>query len=479
MTNHQPMDAFINNNWLITNKIGEYLYHEVASNLPIIDYHNHLNPHHIADNRQYSNLTDLWIAHDPYKHRAMRINGIPENGITGSESDWEKYLNWAITVPKTLGNPLFHWSFLELNRIFSIDEILNTTNALAIWDSCNHKLLQDNCKTVDIIEQWKADILITSDDLLDSLESHNKIAISGYNFKVLPSLRADSIADCGNPTFFGWVKKLESLIKAPIKNLSDYIGCINKRLDYFAECGCLFADHALDSGFLYSAVDETEASKLFMKILQKQTINSNEINNLNSFLLAYLGGEYGRRGWIMQLHIGAQRSTSSRLRNLVGPAGGFACIGKACDINSLTLLLDNLEKKGSLPDTILYTLNPADNASLSTLIGSFVEDGVPGKIQFGPAWWYNDHYMGIRKHLNDISSYGLLSTFIGMTTDSRSILSLSRHEYFRRILCDQIGSWMESGKLPNDMGLMEELVKDISYLNIKNKILKREKIWQK
>jgi glucuronate isomerase len=472
------MDSFINKNWLIKNKTGEYLYHEVAAELPIIDYHNHLNPHHIAENKQFASLTELWIEHDPYKHRAMRINGIPENGITGSVSDFEKYKNWVATIPKTLGNPLFHWSFLELKRIFEIDEMLNPKNAEAIWETCNQKLQQDEYKTTSLVKKWKAEILITSDDLLDDLESHKKIAFSSNAVKVLPSLRADSILDFGNPNYLEWIKKLESEVDQTISDLSDLKEAIKIRLDYFAENGCLFSDHALDSGFSFKNVEEKEAGTLFKSVLQKQALEAKDLVRLSSFILNFLGREYGMRGWIMQLHIGAQRNTSSRLRKLVGPAGGFASIGKACDINSLTLFLDSLEKENFLPETILYTLNPADNAALASLTGSFAGDGVVGKIQFGPAWWYNDHYAGIRKHLNDISSYGLLGTFIGMTTDSRSILSLSRHEYFRRILCDQIGGWKEEGKLPNNMDLLKGLIKDISYMNIKNKILKREKIWQ-
>lgn len=472
------MDAFINKNWLIKNKTGEHLYHEVAAHLPIIDYHNHLNPHHIAENKQFSNLTELWIAHDPYKHRAMRINGVPENGITGSVSDFEKYQNWVGTISKTMGNPLFHWSFLELKRIFDIDEMLSPKNAESIWETCNHKLAQEEFRTFSLINKWNAEILVTSDDLLDDLQAHKKIALSPNRVKVLPSLRADSILDFANPNYMKWIGKLEIVTNTSISNFESLKEAVGKRLDYFAENGCIFADHGLDSGFSFKQIDEKEAEELFKKITQRHQLESKELVKLTSFMLNFLGEEYGKRSWIMQLHIGAQRNTSSRLRGLVGPAGGFASIGKACDINSLTLFLDSLERKGALPETILYTLNPADNAALASLTGSFAEDGVVGKIQFGPAWWYNDHYAGIRKHLNDISSYGLLGTFIGMTTDSRSILSLSRHEYFRRILCDQIGGWMEEGKLPNDMDLLEQLIRDISYTNIKNKILKREKIWQ-
>lgn len=472
------MDSFLNKNWLIKNQTGERLYHEIAAQLPIIDYHNHLNPQHIAGDKQFSDLTELWIEHDPYKHRAMRINGVPEKGISGPVTGFERFQNWAFTIPKTLGNPLFHWSFLELKRIFDIDEVLSPKNAVDIWERCNYKLQQEDYRACSLIQKWNAEILITSDDMLDDLESHKKISCSFKSPKVLPSLRSDSILDFLNPKYPEWIQQVELGVKGTISDLSEFKEAIKKRLDFFAENGCLFADHALDSGFSFKLTDEQEANSIFKNILQNRPPGRVDFVKLSSYMLNFLGAEYAQRGWIMQLHIGAQRNTSSRLRKIVGPTGGFASIGKACDINSLTLFLDSLDSMGLLPETILYTLNPADNAALASLTGSFAEDGVVGKIQFGPAWWYNDHYAGIRKHLNDLSSYGLLGTFIGMTTDSRSIMSLSRHEYFRRILCDQIGGWMEEGKLPGDMDLLEQMINDISYSNIKNKILKREKIWQ-
>lgn len=472
------MSDFIHPNWLIKNKTGEYLYHEVASGLPIIDYHNHINPALLAANQNFENLSDAWITEDPYKHRAMRILGIPEAEITGDSSGKVKFDNWVKTLPKTLGNPLFHWSALELKRVFGISEFLNDSNADQIWDRCNELLGHEDFKPLNIVKSYNTEVLVTSDDLLDELKAHQELRLSQESVKVLPSLRADSILDFNNPLFPNWLKSLSEKASISIKVLDDFKVAIAGRLDYFNEQGCIFSDHGLDSGFKFSPVDYAEVAGVFESLISGESFDQNMSIKLRSHLMQFLGNEYARRGWIMQLHIGAQRQTSTRLRTLAGSAGGFASIGKACDIKSIALFLDSLEKKGLLPETILYTLNPADNAALASLTGSFTEDGVEGKIQFGPAWWYNDHYAGIRKHLNDISSNGLLGTFIGMTTDSRSILSLSRHEYFRRILCDQIGGWVEEGKFPNDQALLTKLISDISYNNIKNRVQNRKVICQ-
>jgi glucuronate isomerase len=472
------MSEFIHPNWLIRNKIGEHLFHEVASVLPVIDYHNHINPGLLAANRNFENLTDVWISEDPYKHRAMRIAGIPEAGITGVSTAKEKFDKWAQTLPKTLGNPLYHWSALELKRVFGIDELLTPSNADKIWNQCNELLQKARFSPSGIVEGYGTEMLVTSDDLLDELKSHQELELSQRSFKVLPSLRADSILDFNNPIFREWITSLSAKTSVSIHSLEDFQGAISQRLDFFNENGCIFSDHAVDSGFRFFPTDQSEAAGLFNSLLTGDLLEPKSLLKLRSCLMHFLGLEYARRGWIMQLHIGAQRQTSVRLRHLAGAAGGFASIGKACDINSIALFLNGMEQVGLLPETILYTLNPADNAALASLTGSFAEDGVVGKIQFGPAWWYNDHYAGIRKHLNDISAYGLLSTFIGMTTDSRSILSLSRHEYFRRILCDQIGAWVGEGKLPDDRELLTQLIADISYNNIKNRVQNRKTIWQ-
>tara|TARA_R110000868_G_scaffold11200_9_gene54937 strand:- start:12748 stop:14151 length:1404 start_codon:yes stop_codon:yes gene_type:complete len=464
---------FISENWLIDNKKGSFLYHEVAKDLPIIDYHNHLNPFHLAQNKSFENLTEIWLGADPYKHRAMRIHGIPEEIITGKAGDWEKFTNWAKVLPKTIGNPLFHWSCLEMKRVFGLDLILSQHNAKEIWDHCNDLLKEKGYRAFNLLQSWKTETVCTSDELLDELEAHAKLAATPNSCRVLPSLRGDTMLNFKAPGFKNWLEKLGLACGFTITDFECYLSAIRLRLDFFEKNGCMIADHALDAGFSYSSIPRIAVEALFQKCLKGEGLTHSESVSLESYLLVKLGTEYGKRGWIMQLHIGAQRRTSTRISRLAGPAGGYAAIGKSCDINALCQLLDDIEQSGSLPDTILYTLNPADNATLASLTGSFAEDGVKGKIQFGPAWWYNDHEDGIIKQLKDLSAIGLLSSFIGMTTDSRSILSLSRHEYFRRVVCNLLGRWVEQGKLPDDIELISQLVRDISYENIKMKLQKQ------
>jgi glucuronate isomerase len=458
---------YLDDNFLLHNETAERLFHEVAKPLPIIDYHNHINAHHLSSDHKFENITDLWIKNDPYKHRAMRINGIPEQYITGNADPYEKFVHWAKTVPYTLSNPLFHWSSIELKRVFDIDTVLTEKNARDIWEHCNTLLSEHGYGASEIVQKCNAEIICTSDELLDELTDHQITQKKEFGFKVYPSLRCDKALTLDS-TSSAYFSQIAESVGVPVKNLNNFKEALLNRIDYFDSNGCQLADHALDSGFLFSLPTEKKAELIFYKILKGELVSGEEVNQLRSHLLLFLGGEYGKRDWVMQLHVGAQRYTSSRLRTLAGPAGGFTCIGNTCDIKSLVTFLDTLEKDGKLPRTILYTLNPADNEAFASITGSFAEDNVPGKIQFGPAWWYNDHIDGIRKQLMTISSYGLLSRFIGMTTDSRSILSLYRHEYFRRICCNLIGEWVELGELPDDALALDRLVKDISYSNIKN-----------
>lgn len=467
------MKNFLDDNFLLFNDTAKHLYHTIASKLPIVDYHNHLNAVHLAQNKTFDNLASLWISEDPYKHRSMRINGIPENSITGKVPDREKYDNWVKTFPYTLCNPLFHWSCMELKHVFGIEEPLTEKNANAIWEKTKSQLNGPGFGALDILKKWDVDTLCTSDDLTDDISHHVNVSAANPGLFVLPSLRSDSILAFDKPTFAPWLKKLSELTGIDIKSLDDYQAAINSRLDKLAAAGCVLSDHAIDPDFTYIGTSEDRASGLFASALAGKALSVEEVHSLKSYFLYVLGKQYASRSWTMQLHIGAQRSTSSRLRNLAGPAGGYAAIGSTCDINALCSFLDSLEKEDALPATILYTLNPADNAAFATLTGSFAQDGFPGKIQFGPAWWYNDQYEGIQQQLIALSSYGLLSHFIGMTTDSRSILSLSRHEYFRRILCDMLGKWVEEKKLPSDEYILSRLITDVCYNNIKNRIHKK------
>lgn len=454
---------FISSKFLLQNDTAGELFQAVQDQ-PIIDYHNHINPVDLADNRRFKNLTQLWLSLDPYKHRLMRINGVPEAQITGKASCREKFQRWAETLPRTLGNPLYHWSALELKRVFGVDELLSVENASAIWKACNEQLQQDDYLVVPLIQRWRVQTMCTSDDLLDDLEPHRRVSLT-HELNVFPSLRGDTILSLSKTNDQTWLNTLSEQTGKKTNNLDDYQSAILQKLDNFTEAECRLADHALDPDFHFLLPTEREASTYFQRVLDKQTLSSEEQIKLNSYLLNFLGKAYAERGWTLQLHVGAQRSTSTRLKQLAGGAGGYAGIGTTCDIDSLCRLLDTLEQAGQLPEIVLYTLNPADYEALASLTGSFAEDGVPGKIQLGPAWWYNDHYQGIERHLNVLASYGMLSRFIGMTTDSRSPLSFSRHEYFRRVLCNTIGTWAEAGQLPNDINMLRSLVQDIAYQN--------------
>ncbi len=467
MVGTKIQNEFLSTNFMLHNETAERLFHSVAKPLPIIDYHNHINPHHLAENRKFDNISELWVTGDPYKHRAMRINGIPEHLITGNADPKEKFMQWAKTVSYTVGNPLFHWSALELQRVFDVNDILNEQNAEEIWQHCNKVLQQPDFGAADLIEKCNAEIICTSDELLDDLTNHAKPKIQSRKFKVSPSLRCDLVLVFDH-TSCEYYKKITSSTGVAIQHLNDLKTALLIRMGYFESQGCRLADHAIDSGFSFSLPTDKQAETIFEKVLRSEILTAEEVIQIRSHLLVFLGTEYGKRNWAMQLHVGAQRYTSSRLRSLVGPAGGYAAVGKACDIASLCSFLDALEKENNLPRTVLYTLNPADNEAFASLTGSFAQDGIPGKIQFGPAWWYNDHLEGMRKQLTSLASYGLLPRFIGMTTDSRSILSLSRHEYFRRIFCNLLGEWVASGDLPDDALLLDKIVKDVCYNNIKN-----------
>lgn len=458
--------TFLTEDFLLRTDTARELYHMYAENLPIIDYHNHLDPKSLATDQCYSDLAELWVTGDPYKHRVMRINGIPEDCITGKALSGKKYEAWARTCPNVVGNPLYHWTALELKRIFHIDELLGPDTAEDIYQHCNDLLRQKEYSTLSILRKWNTKIVCTSDDLLDDVSLHRTASERAVDLKVLPSLRADSILDFGTPNFKKWIDRLRQV--ASVNSLEDYLHALHLRLDVFDEAGCQLADHAFDSGFAFLLPDIDEASRIFALYLRDGNIVAADKVKLRSFVLLKLAQEYAIRGWVMQLHIGAERYTTSRLRRLCGPAGGYATIGNVCDIRSLCDFLDSTELADNMPKTILYTLNPTDNAAFATLTGSFTGDGVAGKLQFGPAWWYNDHKEGIESHFRALSSYGLLSRFIGMTTDSRSILSFSRHEYFRRILCGYIGEQVEKGEFPNDMELLGEIVKNISYNNVYN-----------
>jgi glucuronate isomerase len=469
------LNTFIPDDFLLENKMSRTLFHGTAKRLPVIDYHNHLDPVHLAENHRFEDLAQLWVIPDQYKHRAMRISGIPEAEITGNVPGKKKFHNWAATLPKTLGNPLFHWSAMELKAVFGVEELLNPENAERIYHHCNERLQSEDLRSISLLKLWNVEHLCTSDDLLDDLQPH-MAASAQHGIRVQPSLRGDSIVEVDRPAYSDWLARLSRQTQVDIEDLETYEVAVRQKLAAFQAADCQFADHALDAGFQFQLPERSVAEQLFRQCLRGQPLDKSGLRQLKSFLLHFLGREYAARSWTLQLHIGAQRATSSRLRSLAGRAGGYAAIGQATDISSLVALLDSLEKKQALPRMILYNLNPVDNQALASLTGSFTEDGVAGKVQFGPAWWYNDHFAGIRAQLISLANYGLLHHAIGMTTDSRSILSFSRHEYYRRVLCNLVGEWVEKGHLPADEALLEQLIRAVCYGNIKNWITEKSTV---
>jgi glucuronate isomerase len=460
------MTDYLGHDFLLPSRAGRSLYHDHAASLPVIDYHCHIDPRAVADDRRFADIAELWVCGDPYKWRAMRMNGIPEREITGNASNRDKFRAWAATVPYTIGNPLFHWTGLELKRYFGVDAMLDDKTADAIWAQCNSRLALPEYSARGLLNQANVELLCTSDDLLDSLAPHRRMSEEGGALKMLPSLRGDSLVGVGSPVFRSFCTSLAGQTGTAVDSLDAYTAAVRRRLDVFDGLGCRVADHALDQP-VFEPVAGDVAAQLFERRLAGDDLGAMELQQLKTALLTFAGTEYHRRGWIMQLHIGAQRATSERLRDLAGPAGGFACIGASSDVARVCAFLNRLEADGALPRTILFTLNPSDTDMYASVTGSFAEAGVPGKLQFGPAWWWCDNRDGIVRQLRALGNMGLLGRHIGMTTDSRSLLSYSRHEYYRRIVCNLIGEWVDAGELPRDPDLLARFVKDICYFNAK------------
>ena len=446
----------MNPDFLLTTAVAQKLYH-ASEDLPLIDFHNHLNVADLASDRSFrGDVSGLWLASDPYKHRAMRICGIPERLITGDASPREKFRAWAQTVPKLLGNPLYHWTELELERGFGISCGLHADNADRLFDEMNEKLASPEYSACGLLKRFHVEYASPCAGAADDLSPFSGLC------GIVPSLRADDAAEGRLP----WVMKLSERCGKAISSLEEYKRLLRLRLDEFQRRGCRFADHALDDGFRYRRDDGKNAAR-FSAMLTGGTCSVEDSNAFSSEILRFLGREYARRGWVLQLHIGALRFTSSRLRRIAGGAGGYAGISSRSDISGIVSFLDDLEADRLLPRTILYTLNPADNAALAVLSGAFPGDGEAGKIQLGPAWWFCDHIHGMRNLFETISAYGVLSLFPGMTTDSRSLLSLVRHEYFRRVFCGWLGEKVASGEFPAFWKRLGEIVSGIFYFNIK------------
>ncbi len=459
------MKEFMNEDFLLDTQTASKLYHEFAEDMPIFDYHCHISPKEIAENKKYRNITELWLGGDHYKWRAIRMNGVDEKYITGDGDDKEKFLKWAETLQNCIGNPLYHWTHLELRRYFGIQELLSPKTAESIWERCNAMLQQEDFTAKNLIRRSNVKVVCTTDDPVDSLEYHKALAEDKtFDVKVLPAFRPDKSINIEKDGFIPWLLILEKITDTKIATFQDLKNALISRLEFFHQAGCRISDHALDP-LIFQEGTEEEASIILKKALAGDALTAEEVAVYKTQVLIFLGRQYRRLGWVMQLHIGTLRNTNSRMLQKLGPDTGFDSIGDWTFASELASLLDSLDKSDELPKTILYHLNPRENEILGTIMGCFQGGSIPGKVQFGSAWWFNDQKDGMEKQLTTLANLGLLSRFVGMLTDSRSFLSYIRHEYFRRILCNILGNWVEKGEIPDDMELLGKLVQDICYNN--------------
>ncbi|MDB4902343.1 MAG: Uronate isomerase [Mucilaginibacter sp.] len=462
------MKSFLNEDFLLETKTAQRLYHEFAEGLPIIDYHCHLPSDQIADDINFKNLTQIWLYGDHYKWRAMRANGVNEAYITGNKSDWEKFEQWAATVPYTLRNPLYHWTHLELRRYFDIHDLLSPATAKKIYDECNEKLQSPEYSVRNLIKNKNVEVVCTTDDPLDSLSHHQKIKADGYKVKVLPAFRPDKAMEAENSkNLNAYITRLEGITGNKIDGPDIYLDELKKRHDHFSLNGGLLSDHGLNQ--LYAEnYTEQEIRLIFIKIRDEQSLLPDEVIKFKSAMLYHFALWDNEKGWVQQYHLGALRSNNSRALEQSGPDTGYDSIGDFPQGIALSKFFDRLEAEHKLTKTILYNLNPADNEVMATMAGNFNDGSVAGKMQFGAAWWFLDQKDGMTKQLNTLSNMGLLSRMVGMLTDSRSFLSYPRHEYFRRILCNLFGNDIENGELPGDMNWTGKIIQDICYYNAKN-----------
>jgi glucuronate isomerase len=459
------MKTFINDDFMLHNPTATILYHNYAEQMPIFDYHCHLNPQDILENRQFGDLAELWLAGDHYKWRLMRASGIDEKYITGDADNYQKFLKWAQTVPKCIGNPIYHWTHLELKRYFGVDELLSPESAPAIWQTCNEKLTQKDFYTRGLIERFHVKIICTTDDPTDSLSAHKALyEDKTFDVKVLPTFRPDKALHIENDGFMEWIAKLAETSNTTIDSFGALKAALEKRANYFKSIGCKVADQSFGSPD-FSFGTEYEAEAAFEKALYGKSLTSRETGVYQRQLMLFLGRLYNKYGFVMQLHFGVIRNTNSRMFRSKGPDTGFDSIGTGTSADSLAALFDSLEITGELPKTVVYSLDENDNAKIASVIGCFQNGDCAGKIQLGAAWWYNDHRDGMLSQMKTLGNIGLLGSFIGMLTDSRSFLSYTRHEYFRRILSNLIGTWAENGEILLDVDFLGSMIKDICYNN--------------
>jgi glucuronate isomerase len=459
------MTAFMDKNFLLTTDVARKLYHEVACDLPVIDYHSHLQQGEIAERKTFRNIAELWLGGDHYKWRLMRTAGVPEEYCTGERSDKEKFLAFCKVLPLAIGNPIYHWSHLELRRIFGIDLIINETNAEAIWEQANARLA--HMDTWSLLEQAKVEIACTTDDPADDLLQHAEIAKSALSTRVLPAYRPDKAMRINNPGFAEYVARLGSVSGVKIDSFAGLMAALANRVGYFHERGGRISDHAFDIALPTLAASSEQLEAMFAKRMQGELLSDSEAAQYLRGLLESIGRVYAQYGWTMCLHIGAMRNNNQRMLETLGPDTGFDSVSDMSTSNGLVALLSALDAHDTLPQTMLFNLNPAMNEVLSTMIGNFQDGSVAGKVQFGPAWWFNDHKVGNLAQLVAFGNHSVLGIFVGMVTDSRSFASYPRHDYFRRLVCRQLGEWVDAGEYPNDFEALATIVRGICYENAK------------
>ncbi len=459
------MKPFMDKDFLLENDVAKHLYHDYAAKMPIVDYHCHLSPKEIYEDIKFDNITQVWLGGDHYKWRQMRSNGVEEKYITGDASDREKFQKWAETLEMAIGNPLYHWSHLELQRYFGYNGWLNGESAEEVWNIANAKLAQSEMSARGLIRQSNVTVVCTTDDPVDTLEWHEKIADDDtFDVKVLPAWRPDKAVAIEKPDYLEYIAKLSQASDIEIECINCLKNAISKRIDYFHEKGCSVSDHGLDFVMYYPA-EKKEVNAIFKKRLAGEELTQEEILKFKTYILLFMGEKYREKGWVMQLHFGVRRDLNKKIFAALGPDAGIDSINDNVPVGQMAQFLNALAEKDKLPKTILYSLNPNDNAAIESIMGAFQDSTCVGKIQHGSAWWFNDNKQGMTDQMTSLANLGLLGNFIGMLTDSRSFLSYTRHEYFRRIMCNLIGTWVENGEYPNDDKVLKKIVEGISYNN--------------
>lgn len=463
------MESFLSDNFLLQTEYAQKLYHQHARSLPIIDYHCHLSPKDIANDRLFKNLTEIWLEGDHYKWRALRINGVDEEFVTGKADDFQKFMKWAETVPYTMRNPLYHWTHMELLRPFGIRKILKPETARDIYEECSAMLQKPEFSVRGILKQMNVEVVCTTDDPADSLEFHKKIRDDRFEVKVLPAWRPDKAMAVENPEEYNkYLEKLGEAANINIDNYNSLLEALQKRQDFFASMGCSVSDHGLET-FHASDFKENDVKLIFLKVRGKKKLDKQEIEIFKSAMLYQFAVMDHSKGWVQQFHFGAMRNNNSKMFRKIGPDTGYDAIGDYPVAQSMSRFFDQLEKTDQLTKTIVYNLNPSYNEMIPTILGCFADGRIAGKMQFGSGWWFLDQKNGMESQMTALSNMGLLSRFVGMLTDSRSFLSYPRHDYFRRILCNLLGHDIQNGELPvSEITRIEEMVRDISYYNAKN-----------